>query len=246
MVGAGYDPQAQASLWDRYHELKGKTGGGFLSSLFGRTRPEQKRLREMLKGLESLPAECRGARSTASAEEFRQWQTTVVSYTSKLGRKESAPGLISKQVLKPALRSDINQLRFSPDGKFILAQDDSGINVLSREPLAPLFRIDATDAKPAQFTPDSRQIVFSTSNLRVEFWDVAEKKLKNAHELVIRKKCLQTSLSPEGKVLACLDSDFGLNLFEVATGTVVFEKKAIYSVRVFGCVHDAAGRPASR
>ena len=66
LVQAGYDPQAQASLWDRYFELKGKTGGGFLSDLFGRTKPEQKRLREMLKGLESLPAECRGARNTAS------------------------------------------------------------------------------------------------------------------------------------------------------------------------------------
>jgi len=230
MVRAGYDPQAQASLWDRYHELKGKTGGGFLSNLFGRTKPEQKRLREMLKGLESLPAECLGARNTASGEEFHQWQTAVVSYTSNLGRKESVPGLISKQVLQPALRSDINQLRFSPDGKFILAQDDSGINVLSREPLAPLFRIDATEAKPAQFTPDSRMIVFSTSNMRVEFWDVAEKKIKTANELVTRKKCLQTALAPDGRVLACFDSDFGLNLFEVATGTAVFEKKEFTQV----------------
>ena len=98
------------------------------------------------------------------------------------------PGLVSKQVLNPALRSDINVLRFSPDGKLLLAQDDSGINVLSREPLEPLFRIDATDAKPAQFTPDSQQIVFWTSNLRVEFWDVAEQKLKTAHEVVVRKE----------------------------------------------------------
>jgi WD40 repeat protein len=230
MVRAGYDPQAQASLWDRYHELKGKTGGGFLSNLFGRTKPEQKRLREMLKGLESLPAECRGVRNTASGGEFRQWQTIVVSYTGNLGRKESVPGLISKQALQPALRSDINQLRFSPDGKFILAQDDSGINVLSREPLAPLFRIDATDAKPAQFTPDSRMIVFSTSNMRVEVWEVAEKEIKAAYELVTRKKCLQIALAPDGKVLACLDSDFGLNLFEVATGTAIFEKKAFTQV----------------
>ncbi|MFN2513238.1 MAG: hypothetical protein ABR568_17675, partial [Pyrinomonadaceae bacterium] len=198
MVGAGYDPQAQASLWDRYHELKGKTGGGFLSNLFGRTKPEQKRLREMLKGLEFLPAACRGVRNIASGEEFRQWQTAVVSYTSNLGRKESVPGLISKQVLQPALRSDINLLRFSPDGKFILAQDDSGINVLSHEPLAPLFRIDAMEAKPAQFTPDSSMIVFSTSNMRVEVWDVAEKKIKTAYELVTRKKCLQTALAPDG------------------------------------------------
>jgi len=225
LVQAGYDPQAQASLWDRYFGLKGKTGGGFLSDLFGRTKPEQKRLREMLKGLESLPAECRGARNTASSSEFRQWQTDVVSYSSLAHRKESLPGLASKQLLNPALRSDVNLLRFSPDGKLLLAQDDSGINVLTRDPLKPLFRIDAMDAKVAQFTPDSKQIVFWTTNMRVEFWDVAEQKLKTAHEVVVRKKCLQSMLAPDGTVLACLDSDFGLSLIEVATGTSIFEKK---------------------
>jgi WD40 repeat protein len=226
LVQAGYDPQAQASLWDRYFDLKGKTSGGFLSDLFGRTKPEQKRLREMLKGLESLPIECRGARNTSSGQEFRDWQTAVVSYTGFLVRKEAIPGLASRQTLNPSLRSEINQLRFSPDGKFMLAQDDSGINVLSREPLTPLFRIDLTDAKPAQFTPDSRLIVFWTRNLRVESWDIADQKLKTAYEVIVRKKCLQTALSPEGKVLACLDSDFGLSLFEVATGASIFEKKS--------------------
>jgi WD40 repeat protein len=225
LVQAGYDAQAQASLWDRYFELKGKTGGGFLSDLFGRTKPEQKRLREMLKGLESLPAECRGARNPAAGSEFRQWQTLVVSNTGLAGRKESLPALTSKKALTPYLRSDISQLRFSPDGKFLVSQDDSGISVLSREPLAPLFRIDSPDAKPARFTPDSRFIVFWTPNLRVEFWDVAEQKLKTAYEVVVRKKCVQTTLSPDGKVLACLDTDFGLNLFEVETGTAIFEKK---------------------
>lgn len=226
LVQAGYDPDAQASLWDRYFELKGQTGGGFLSDLFGRTKPEQKRLREMLKGLESLPAECRGARNTASGSEFRQWQTAVVSSSALAGRKELVPGLTSKKALTPYLRSDISQLRFSPDGKFLLSQDDSGISVLSREPLAPLFRIDSPDARPARFTPDSRLIVFWTPNLRVEFWDVAEQKLKTAHEVVVRKRCLQTTLSPDGKVLACLDSEFGLNLFEVETGNPIFEKKS--------------------
>ena len=57
MVRAGYDPHAQTALWDRYHELKGKTGG-FFADLFGRTKPEQKRLREMLRNLKTLPAEC--------------------------------------------------------------------------------------------------------------------------------------------------------------------------------------------
>lgn len=224
MVRAGYDPQAQAALWDRYHQLQGKTGG-FLADLFGRTKPEQKRLREMLRGLSTLPAQCLGTRLAANETEFHQWQASVVNY-SGLGLKESVPGLITKTALTPPLRSEINHLRFSPDGKFLLAQDDSGISVLSRKPLASLFRIDALDARPAQFTPDSRMIVFYTSNLRVEFWDVAEQKLKNAFEVVVRKSCIQTALSPTGKELACLDGDFGLNLFEVATGTSIYEKKS--------------------
>lgn len=231
MVRAGYDPQAQAALWDRYHDLKGKTGG-FFADLFGRTKPEQKRLREMLRGLKTLPPECLAARRSDNDSEFRQWQTSVVSYTG-LGGKESLTGLITKKPLTPALRSDINHSRFSPDGKFLLVQDDSGINVLSREPLAPLFRIDAPDAKPAQFTPDSDAIVFHTSKMRVESWDVAEQKLKNAYEVVVRKGCIQTALSPDGKEISCLDSDFGLNLFEVATSTSIYEKKSFTQVGFF-------------
>ena len=231
MVRAGYDPQAQAALWDRYHELKGKTGG-FFADLFGRTKPEQKRLREMLNGLKTLPPECLAAHRSDKDSEFRQWQASVVSYTG-LRSKESLTGLITKKSLTPALRSDINHSRFSPDGKFLLVQDDSGINVVSREPLAPVFRIDAPDAKPAQFTPDSRTVVFHTSNMRVEFWDVAEQKLKNAYEVVVRKSCIQTALSPDGKEISCLDSDLGLNLIEVATSTSIYEKKSFTQVGFF-------------
>ncbi|MDQ5846152.1 MAG: M48 family metalloprotease, partial [Acidobacteriota bacterium] len=224
MARAGYDPQAQTALWDRYNELKGKTGG-FLADLFGRTKPEQKRLREMLRGLASMPPECIGAQIQANAQEFQEWQTAVVSYTG-LGKKESVGGLTVKKVLNPALRSDINHLRFSPDGKFILAQDDSGINVLARQPFAALFRIHAPDARPAQFTPDSKQIVFHTPNLRVETWNIGEQKLQTAREVVARKTCLQTLLSPDGSALACLDSEFGLSLIDIQSGSPVFEKKS--------------------
>src|SRR5882672_5315828 len=59
MVHAGYNPEAQTALWVRYNELKGKTSG-FFGDLFGRSKPGEKRLREMLKGLGTVPAECRG------------------------------------------------------------------------------------------------------------------------------------------------------------------------------------------
>jgi hypothetical protein len=41
--------------------------------------------------------------------------------------------------LSPPLRADIEQLRFSPDGKYLLAQDESSIYVLTRQPFAVKF-----------------------------------------------------------------------------------------------------------
>jgi WD40 repeat protein len=227
MTRSGYDPQAQAALWDRYHELRGKTGG-FFSDLFGRTKPGQKRLREMLKGLATLPPECLGTKVTSTSAEFQQWQSVVIGYTG-LRMKESLTGLLAKRSLNPALRSDIHHLRFSPDGQYLLAQDDSGISVLNRK-LTSLFRIYAPDARPAQFSPDSTRIVFHTPNLRVESWDVKEQKLKNAHEVILRRGCLQTTLSSDGKTLACLDTEYGLVLVDTATGTPIVEKKSFSRV----------------
>jgi len=231
MVHAGCNPEAQTALWVRYNELKGKTSG-FFADLFGRSKPGEKRLREMLKGLGTVPAECRGRQIAANDEEFKQWQTTVVSF-SGLGARELLPGLITKKPLNPGLRSEINHLRFSPDGKFVLAQDDSGIEVLTRQPLASIFRINSLDAMPAHFTPDSKQVVFHTSNLRVEVWSVESHKRESAQELVVRKSCVQTALSPDGKTLACLDGDLGLSLFDVASSAVVFEKKNFTQIGYF-------------
>ncbi|HEY0005725.1 MAG TPA: M48 family metalloprotease [Pyrinomonadaceae bacterium] len=226
VVRAGYDPAAMSRLWERLTENKGKTGSWF-SDLFGTTKPEERRLREMLKSVSALPAACVEARAATRSEEFKAWQSNVISYTG-LGRRESLHGVLSKQQLSPPLRSDITHIRFSPDGKYVLAQDESGISVLSREPFVPLFRIEAPDARPANFTPDSQSIVFYTNNLRVEYWSVAEQKMKDAKEIVLRKGCMQSTLSPDGKLLACLTPDFNLDVLEVATGTVVVQKKEFY------------------
>lgn len=223
MAGAGYDAQAQAGFWDRYHETKGKTGT-FFSSLFGTTKPEQKRLAEMFKLFAALPAECRATPRVSNQTEFEKWQRVVVKY-SGLGRRELLSGLISKTKLDPPLRSSVYHIRYSPDGKYLLAQDDSGISVLTREPLASLFRINTPDAYAAQFSPSSQQVVLYTSNLRVEAWSVEKQELEWANEVVIRSSCMQTSLAPTGKVLACLDDNATLSLLDVDQGTTIFERK---------------------
>jgi peptidase M48-like protein len=227
LAASGYDPQAHARLFDRFAGTKGKKGN-FFSDLFGVTSPESKRLREMIKGVESLPRDCVESRDNATADEYSRWQSAVVSYTG-LGRKESLHSVVSKTALQPPLRGDVTHLRFSPDGKYILAQDDSGINVLTREPFKPVFRIDAPEANEAQFSPDSQNVVFNTPDLRVEIWGVAEEKLSEAHEVVLRKTCLQSLLAPDGKILACLDENFALNLFDVRSKTQIFQRKDFYT-----------------
>ena len=77
----------------------------------------------------------------------------------------------------------------------MLVQDESSINVLTRQPFVPVFHIDAPNANHAHFTPDSQSIVFHTTNLRVEKWSVAEKKLTDVREIVVNKGCLQTKLA---------------------------------------------------
>lgn len=226
LVNAGYDPKAASRLWDRVHETKGKTGSWF-SDLFGATRPEQRRLREMLNALSSLPAGCVQERTASATEEFKQWQATVVAYKGS-GRSESLRHRIAKLELSPPLRSDISHIKFSPDGKHLLIQDESSINVMTREPFLPIFRIESPDAYHAHFTPDSQSIVFHTSNLRVEKWSVPEKKMTDVREIVVTRGCLQTQLAHDAQWLACVTPRLDLRLIEVSSGKVVFEKKEFF------------------
>ncbi|HEX8150832.1 MAG TPA: M48 family metalloprotease [Pyrinomonadaceae bacterium] len=226
MAAAGYDPQAFVSLWNRLTDVKGKTGG-WLSDLFGTTRPESRRLREILKGVSTLPAQCVAARAAAGPEEFKRWQAAVVSLTTA-AHEESLHAVLSKTKLDPPLRGDINHLRFSPDGRYVISQDDGGIDVVTREPLAHFLHIDAPEARPAQFTPDSKAVVFYNRDLRVEEWDVAAKKMRSAKELYAREGCIQTALAPDGRTLACLDGKFALTLYDVEKGEPFFTKKEFY------------------
>jgi len=139
----------------------------------------------------------------------------------------------AKVKLDPPLVDDMHHIRFTPNGRYILAQDSGSIYVLSREPFEFLFRIEAPDAAPAQSSPDSNSIVFHNRRLRVEVWDVASRKRTRVHELLLQRDCLLTELSPDGKTLACTSPDFGfpftrqaeLLLVDVASGTELSRTK---------------------
>jgi hypothetical protein len=226
---AGYAPQAVIAFWDRFTESHGRKGN-WLTDFVGNTRPESKRLREFVNNLGVIPPACISATGGDSSSDFESWRSVVRNYKG-FGKTESLNNVSLKRTLEPALRDEIRFFRFSPDGKYILAQDSTSIFVLAREPLAFLFRIDAVDALNAQFSPDSHSVVFYTRGLRVERWNISEQRLDDVQEVYVFGGCVQTALSPDGNFVACLRrnrdtySFLDFLLFDVRTGSAVFTKK---------------------
>lgn len=226
MTAAGYDPNANITAWQRLTETErddDRRGGWF-----GGSKPEYKRLREMLRSIEGMPATCREKATISRDEDFRKWKLHVVSI-AKVRHKEQFSGLISKGRLLPYLRGSVKHLRFSPDGRYIIAQDASGINILAREPFVFLFRINIDDAKFANFSPDSKSVIVQTFGLRVEAWDIATRRASSVQEVYVRDRCLQTRLSPDGKTMACYSVGGDLHFIDVETSGKIFSKEKFYS-----------------
>jgi WD40 repeat protein len=227
MVAAGYDPNAFTRFFDRLAETEGKTGSWW-SNIFGKTRPDQKRLKEMIQLTEKLPPNCR-QRNSATTDKFQNWQAELVSFR-ETNRQEELPALLWKKELNPKLRSDIQNFIFSKDGKILLVQDDFNLTLIEREPMRVVFQIPADDVKESLLTDDGKNIVFVTNNLRFERWDIAEKKPVEIKELVLRRDCWESKLSPDGKTLACIDTSTKINLIDTKTGKRIYEKKEFYQL----------------
>jgi hypothetical protein len=231
-TAAGFSPQAFVGFFERYAQTHGKTGN-FLSDFFGTTKPDERRLREIHKSMSLLSQACREITPTAASAEFLAWQAEVIAYSGS-GRKENLVGTVSKKPLEPPLRADIKNLKFSPDGEYSLAQDDASIFVLSNDPFEYLFRIDAPEANHAQFSPDSKKILFLTKGLRVEEWNIEDEERTKVHELALPEGCLSSALSHDGKLLACVNRQLDLSLIDVGSGTALLTEKAYFEPKNYG------------
>lgn len=220
---AGFDPNAMTAFWTRLTNAK---KGNFFSDLFGAKNPEDKRLREMLEAVKQINPVCIEKLSGSANAEFEKWRGFVINY-SGLGAKESLTGLIYRRPLVP-LRSDIEYLRFSPNGQYIIAQDNSSVSVLQRQPLAVLFRVDIEDAFFAAFSADSRSIVVYNKNLRVQKWNIADKSVVSTYEIAIPGGYWQTRISPDGRYMAAYRYSGDLVLYDVATNAEVYKEKEFY------------------
>lgn len=231
MVHAGYAPVSFPSFLNDVMTNKGKTGN-WLTDTFGFTNQDEKRYRELLKLVNELPKSCLD-RKPAVSEEFQAWQHGIVEERVKNGT-ETASG--DKPVkLDPPMRPSPWRIRFSPDGKYVLVQDEGSITVVDANARNVLFRIDAPEVNGAMFTPDSTSVVFNDDKLRVEQWTVATGKRAETKEMVVFDGCTQNRLTPDGKTLACLrakihgsDAYIGLSLIDVESGKPYIEKPNFY------------------
>jgi hypothetical protein len=211
--------------------VDGKVGGA-LSDFFGTTKPEEKRLRAISKLVAALPPGC-GASEETAGPDFEHWHSLVVANQAASAEADVKP--VAEITLNPPLRMDLERLRFSRDGKYVLAQDESSISVMTRDPFKLLFRFDAEKALPAEFSPDSQRVVFHTPGLHTEEWSVPERKLLASHEPVARQECVQTKFAPDGRSLFCLsarledyDLMLDLTMMDPVTGEVLFQKKGFF------------------
>lgn len=126
--------------------------------------------------------------------------------------------LVAREKLSPPLRVS-SELRFSPDGRYLLFQNASGLMVLSREPLQLMFYISASDSYTARFSNDSQTVSLLTRELVFSTWRLSDGERINSRQLNIPSGCLDAQLAPGAEWIACLSTTMTLDLFRASDMT---------------------------
>jgi len=221
LIKAGYIPEALTSYLDRSGD-SGFTTDSF-TELFDFESDPAVRAPQALKVYNELPNSCHNARP--------QFRTGFKAFEDALREARIDPTLppspgLNSIALTPPMNPALLNVRLSPDAKYVLAQDESQIHVLSANPLKLLFSINARDAELAQFTPDSKSVAFAYPGPRVENWDVASKQRAGLLDWVDYDGCGQSSLSPDGVMFACFtvrDEKRWFKITDLSDGEVIYQ-----------------------
>jgi hypothetical protein len=113
------------------------------------------------------------------------------------GNRQQLHSPLSRTSLSPPLRSPGVNLRFSPDGKYLLFQEPSGVAVLSSEPLKILFHISTSDVYPVQFSAGSESIVLVSRSLSFATHALPDGTKLASGTLPAQEECADGQISPE-------------------------------------------------
>jgi WD40 repeat protein len=137
--------------------------------------------------------------------------------------RENLHGVLSRVPLTPPLRSGSFRMRFSPDGRYLLAEDSAGVFVFSVEPLKFVTYIEAPKIYHASFTPDSQALRIVARDFRVATRNVEHLDQLDLKTLPIKVGCLSIAVSSNGVRLACFQFDFALRVFDLSTGEEIYK-----------------------
>ncbi len=222
MTQAHYAPEAFATFLDRVSNNGGFTGN-FFTDLFDLTPDISMRVRMAHKTIDAIPKNCRTPRPVYRPG-FKPFQDALRGQRidSLIAATPSLPSIPLQPPMNPALENVVLSL----DGKYLLAQDQFQIHVLTTKPLKLRFSIDAIDAEMAQFSPDLNYLVFNYNDLHIEKRELVSGQPVALSNLVDYAGCVQTSLSPDGNVLACISfngDSVWLKLFDVSTSQMLYQ-----------------------
>ncbi len=222
MIKAKYAPDAFPTLLDRVNDNGGYTGSWF-TDLTDTTPEITVRVRTAHKTVEELGAGCRQTRPSYSPA-FKPFQVAMRS--RQFDPLVPATEGLKSIALDPPMNPALENVALSADGKYVLAQDESQIHVLTTSPLKLQFSVDAREAEMAQFTPDSQNLVFNYNDLHIEKWALATGRPVDVLDYVDYAGCVQTSLSPDGDVMACISmwgDSVWLKLVDVNTDRMLYQ-----------------------
>jgi hypothetical protein len=131
-------------------------------------------------------------------------------------------GVLSRQSLAPPLLSAARRVRFSPNGAYILVQDDAGLLVFTREPLSLRLSVGAPRALPARFSTDSKFLIVATPALTMARYDLEFPVNTPMSKMLVPKGCLSSAISADGEMAACYDPEYRLHIVRTAGGDEIF------------------------
>jgi hypothetical protein len=140
--------------------------------------------------------------------------------------------VLSHSLLTPPLRSPEVTLRFSPNGKYLLFHDPSGVAVLSTSPLKIVFQVSAEYVYPVQFAADSESITIVSRTLSFATWKLPSGLKIASGDLPLQEGCLDGQLSPDGRFFACITPDLKFVLEDLSARKSVFEDSLSAFIRI--------------
>lgn len=160
---------------------------------------------------------------------FAAWATLRAGVQGPRETSSASP-VLSQNHLNPPLRSEIRQVRFSPDDSHILVQDAAGIYILTRQPLAEILWIPAAGTLPAAFTSDSRQLVIASAEMQYAQVSALAPEDFSPQTIPNSKGCLAAALSANGTRLGCISPTGVLEVFELPEGKQIFSSRIPFTI----------------